>query len=188
MMRIIGGEFGGRSIQSISGPGYRPATGKVRQAVFSMLESRGVIWSETRVLDCFAGSGSLGLEALSRGGRQVWFIEKKKQAARSIELNCRRLKIHPDRFRVLARDVFSVLKQRNCPPFELAFVDPPYGREYALPALNRIGALLGPEAYVVSEVESTLDFQEALFQDLDLLLNRTYGQTRIGLWIANVRK
>ncbi len=188
MMRIIGGEFGGRRIQSISGPGYRPATGKVRQAVFSMLESRGVIWPDTRVIDCFAGSGSLGLEALSRGARQVWFVEKNRHAARSIEQNCRTLEIHPDRFRVLARDVFSVLKQKNGPLFALAFVDPPYGRAYALPALNRIGSLLDSGGYVVSEVESALDFQAALFQDLDLLLNRTYGQTRIGLWIANVRR
>lgn len=187
-MRIIGGEFGGQRIQSISGPGYRPATGKVRQAVFSMLESRGLIWPDTRVIDCFAGSGSLGLEALSRGARQVWFVEKNRQAARGIEQNCRTFKINRDRFRVLARDVFSVLKQRHGPPFALAFVDPPYGRAYALPALKQIGSLLDSGGYVVSEVESSLDFQEALFQDLDLVLNRTYGQTRIALWMVKVRR
>ncbi len=187
-MRIIGGEFGGRSIQSISGPGYRPATGKVRQAVFSMLESRGLIWSETRVIDCFAGSGSLGLESLSRGARQAWFVEKNKKAAHSIQQNCVTFKINPDRFRILIRDVFSVLKRPDWRPFQLAFVDPPYGKKYAFPALSRIGSLLDPGGYVVSEVESDLDFQEAMFQDLELLLNRTYGQTRIGLWMVRDRR
>ena len=66
-MRIIAGEYRGRHIRTGEGPGYRPATGKVRESLFSMLESQGVDWGGTRVADIFAGSGSLGMEALSRG-------------------------------------------------------------------------------------------------------------------------
>ncbi len=74
-MRIIAGRWGGRAIRSVSGPGYRPATGKVRGAVFSMLEARGLAWPGARVADLFAGSGSLGLEALSRGAAFALFVE-----------------------------------------------------------------------------------------------------------------
>ncbi|HBE93920.1 MAG TPA: 16S rRNA (guanine(966)-N(2))-methyltransferase RsmD, partial [Desulfovibrio sp.] len=62
-MRIIAGIFGGRTLKTGQGPGYRPATGKVRGAVFSMLEARGLDWPDLRVLDVFAGSGSLAIEA-----------------------------------------------------------------------------------------------------------------------------
>ena len=153
-----------------------------------MLESRGLIWSETRVLDCFAGSGSLGLEALSRGARTAWFVEKTRQASRNIHRNCLDLEIGPQRCRVLTRDAFQVLDKADLDLFDLAFVDPPYGKGYALPALRRIGRLMEPGGYVVSEVESDLDFQSAVLSDLHLELDRTYGQTRIGLWIASDRR
>ena len=65
-MRIIAGALGGRNLKTVEGPGYRPATAKVREAIFSMLSSRGVVWSGLRVLDLFAGSGSLSFDALSR--------------------------------------------------------------------------------------------------------------------------
>lgn len=65
-MRIIIGALGGRNLKMVEGPGYRPVTAKVREAIFSMLSLRGVVWSGLRVLDLFAGSGSLNFEALSR--------------------------------------------------------------------------------------------------------------------------
>lgn len=75
-MRIVGGQFKGRSIKTGEGPGYRPATMKVRESIFSMLQARGVVFASVRVIDMFAGSGSLGIECLSRGAEDVWFVEK----------------------------------------------------------------------------------------------------------------
>ena len=66
-MRIISGRLGGRRIKTVEGEGYRPAMGKTRESLFSMLTSRGVVWEGARVLDLFAGSGSLAFEAVSRG-------------------------------------------------------------------------------------------------------------------------
>ena len=80
-MRIIGGQYKGRSIKTCEGPGYRPATSKVRESIFSMLMARGVDFSEARVVDMFAGSGSLGIECLSRGAPEAWFIEKSNKAS-----------------------------------------------------------------------------------------------------------
>ena len=80
-MRIISGSCRGRVLQTVTGPGYRPAMGKVRESLFSMLEARGVVWGAVRFLDVFAGSGSLGFEALSRGAVFADFIEKDRKAA-----------------------------------------------------------------------------------------------------------
>ena len=74
-MRIIAGTLKGRRIRTTEGPGYRPATGRVRESVFSMLESLGVDWPACRAADIFAGSGALGIEALSRGAASVLFVE-----------------------------------------------------------------------------------------------------------------
>ncbi|MCF8039744.1 MAG: 16S rRNA (guanine(966)-N(2))-methyltransferase RsmD [Desulfohalobiaceae bacterium] len=187
-MRIISGAFRGRTIRSISGPGYRPATGKVRQALFSMLDSRGVPWTEFRILDLFAGSGSLGLEALSRGAREAWFVEKNKKAARVIGENNRELGVASDRYKVFSKDVLDFLRMGGQGTFDLAFVDPPYGKGLIAPVLHEIPPLLGPDGYVVAEVESGLDFGPEDFPGLDLLINRKYGQTRIGIWIAIDKK
>ena len=83
-MRIIAGALGGRNLKTVEGPGYRPATAKVREAIFSMLSSRGVVWSGLRVLDLFAGSGGIGIEALSRGAGFAVFVEQNPKAAEII--------------------------------------------------------------------------------------------------------
>ena len=86
-MRIIAGACRGRTLHTVTGPGYRPAMGRVRESLFSMLEARGVVWGAVRVLDVFAGSGSLGFEALSRGARFADFIEKDHRAAECLRKN-----------------------------------------------------------------------------------------------------
>lgn len=86
-MRIIAGMYKGRALKSTTGPGFRPAMGAVREALFSMLESRDIIWEETRILDLFAGSGSLGFEALSRGAAHVCFVDAAAYAAKVITSN-----------------------------------------------------------------------------------------------------
>ena len=107
-MRIIAGKYKGRKIKTCFGPGYRPATGRVRESLFSMLEARGMFWPEAAVLDVFAGSGSLGLESLSRGARKVVFWEKNARAANSIRANLRLFDIPETRAKVLCTDVFKI--------------------------------------------------------------------------------
>ncbi|MEW5773115.1 MAG: 16S rRNA (guanine(966)-N(2))-methyltransferase RsmD [Thermodesulfobacteriota bacterium] len=184
-MRIISGRYGGRAIRSVSGPGYRPATGKVRGAVFSMLEARGLAWPGARVADLFAGSGSLGLEALSRGAAFALFVESSRAAAAAISATLADFGVGRAAAEVRAADVFKVLKNRPARPFSAVFVDPPYGKGFLPPALEQIMAngWLAPEGLLLAEVEAGLDLDPAgTHPGLEPATDRLYGQTRIILW------
>ncbi len=184
-MRVISGEFGGRALKTTAGPGYRPATDRVREALFSMLETRGVIWETSRVLDVFAGSGSLGIEALSRGADLVWFLEKNRKACRVIADNLNVFKVDKKRYSIQARDVFVFLKSSPREAFDVAFVDPPYGKDMLAPILELLlnRAWLAPSGFLAAEVEAGLKFDPEDFDDVSLLVDRTYGQTRMCVWM-----
>lgn len=184
-MRVIAGEFGGREIRTAEGPGYRPATAKVRQAVFSMLEARGLAYDGLRVLDLFAGSGSLGIEALSRGAARVWFVEQDRRAAALINANLLAFGASEARFRVLTADVPAVLRRRPEAPFGLVCIDPPYGRDLLSPTLEAVldKEWAAPGGFVLAEIEARAAFDPKAFAtELALATDRTYGQTRIILW------
>ena len=125
-MRIIAGKYKGRILKTGFGPGYRPATGKVRESLFSMLESLGLAWRETNVLDVFAGSGSLGFEALSRGCVRVVFVEKSASACRVLRENICRLGVR-GKCSINQKDALAFLAAPGSVPFGLVFADPPYG-------------------------------------------------------------
>jgi 16S rRNA (guanine966-N2)-methyltransferase len=185
-VRVIAGEYRGRRIRTTEGPGYRPATGKVRESLFSMLESLGVEWGATRVADIFAGSGSLGIEALSRGGLHAVFVEKAPQAAALIRSNLETLGASRERFCVVKADALRWLAG-DCGPFELVFIDPPYGKDLLPPALglllDRGGLAQG--GIVCVEVEAGLALDNPPHRDLVLLRDKLYGQTRICIWRRN---
>lgn len=184
-MRIIAGEYKGRVLKTTSAPGYRPATSRVRQALFSMLEARGVYWPECRILDLFAGSGSLAFEALSRGAEEAWFVEMNKTAAKLINENAQKIGIPSNRYRVMAEDLFKVISRRPAEPFDVIFIDPPYGKNFLTPALKAVlrNGWLAEGGIISAEVESKLALPpEAEHDELELIANKAYGQTRILLW------
>lgn len=188
-MRIISGTLGGRTIRSVEGPGYRPATGKVRGAIFSMLQARGIAWDGLNVLDLFAGSGSLAIEALSRGAAYAAFVEKNKKAAACISGNLKDLDLGRARARVYATDLFKLLKQSPGREYGLVFIDPPYGKGLLAPALELAldKGWVADDAFVLAEVEAGLDIQpQAVHADLELLADKLYGQTRILIWTRTV--
>lgn len=184
-MRIIAGMYRGRSLKTTTGPGFRPAMGKVREALFSMLEARGVDWPGTRALDLFAGSGSLGFEALSRGAEKVCFVESAPYAVKVIEANADMLRVESARISVTREDTLKMLGRPAGPPFQVVFIDPPYqldalGKTLSLLLKNR---WVKPGAIINAEVEARLPFQsEAAHPELDLLAERAYGQTRVVIW------
>ncbi|WP_432736801.1 16S rRNA (guanine(966)-N(2))-methyltransferase RsmD [Maridesulfovibrio sp. FT414] len=184
-MRLISGKYGGRVIKTASGPGYRPATSKVRQAIFSMLESRGVEWEGLRVADMFAGSGSLAIESLSRGAAFALFVEKNGRAASLISDNLRDLGASSREYRVLKTDLFNVLSKAPDKPYDLIFIDPPYGYDLLPKALDAAleKGWLSENGFVLAEVEDKVEPPRSEQVDrLELLVNKLYGQTRILLW------
>lgn len=183
-MRIIGGRLGGRRIKVVESMGLRPATGRVREALFSMLEARGLSFPEARVLDLFAGSGGVGIEALSRGAGFAVFVERAPAVVGVLRENLAALGLGPDSARVVAGDVAKVLPRLAGQSFDLVAIDPPYGQGLAAPTLERLVALelLAPDGMVVAEMEAALDLSARVPDALACLANRTYGQTRIIVW------
>jgi 16S rRNA (guanine966-N2)-methyltransferase len=122
-VRVIAGELGGRRLKSHERPGLRPTTDRVRESVFSMLGSR-FEFGERNVLDLFAGTGALGIEAISRGAAHCTFIEADRRTALLIEENLRDLGIS-DRGTVTVRDALKFVAETT-KRFDLVLADPPY--------------------------------------------------------------
>ena len=183
-MRIIAGALGGRIFKTVEGPGYRPATAKVRGAIFSILASRGIIWDGLRVLDLFAGSGSLSFEALSRGAQEACLVEREPKVVNCLNDSIESLGIL-DSCRVAEMDVAKFTRGRCYNPYHIIFIDPPYGENRLIPTLKAVmrGGWLAEDGYILAEVEDRLKFDaEKAHPDLTLATDRNYGQTRIILW------
>lgn len=121
-MRIIAGTWRGRPIAAPPGQATRPTADRVRETLFSMLASRLGSFEELRVADLFAGSGALGLEALSRGAASVTFVENDPRSTAVLRANVEKLGAR-DRVRILAGSALSLPPSE---PFDLVFADPPY--------------------------------------------------------------
>lgn len=185
-LRILGGELKGRKVRTVEGPGYRPATAKVREAIFNMLAARGVVFDGLRLADVFAGSGSLGIEALSRGAEHCVFVEQDKRAASAVKAALKELGLAPVRGRVIEKDALAVVrKPPNFGPVGLVFVDPPYGKDLVAPVLRGLmkNGWLADGAMILAELEVREPLPEGPeFESLEQEVNRTYGQTRIVAW------
>ena len=133
-MRIIAGEWRGRRLVVPDGVATRPTGDRVRETLFSMLTSRLGSFEELRVADLYAGSGALGLEALSRGAAFACFVEQDPRAIAAIRANVEALGA-VERSRVLARSAQSLPPEQ---PFDLVFADPPYAPGSGSAALRHI--------------------------------------------------
>jgi len=183
-MQIISGKYKRRQIKTIEGPGYRPAMAKVKESLFSLLFSRGIDWENTSVLDLFAGSGSLGFEALSRGAKSVLFVEKDKRASICLQKNVESLGVQGESS-IITDDVLKYVAKFPRQTFSLVFIDPPYAENFLARTLGHLlrKNWLEPGAFVIAEVEKHLKIDTASYPELDLELDRKYGQTRIIVWI-----
>lgn len=180
-MRIVSGAFRGKAIKAPPGEATRPTSDRARQAVFNILEhapwAKGL--RETRVIDMFAGSGALGLEALSRGAAFCLFVETDEAARGAIRENVEAMGLFGCT-RVHRRDAtdLGVRPGGDGPAFDLAFLDPPYGKGLGEAALLRLaeGGWLAPRALVVFERGA----DEAAFSvaGYEVLDERKYGAAR----------
>ena len=187
-MRIIAGAYKGRNLKTTTGPGLRPAMGKVREALFSMLEARGVRWPEARVLDLFAGGGSLGFEALSRGAAHVTFVESAPYAAKVIEKNAELLGVEVERCVLRQEEAGKTLARRPALPFSVVFIDPPYEMNVLGHTIHQLlkNRWVAPSGIINAEVEARRPFAaEDAHPGLTLIGDHAYGQTRVILWTVN---
>jgi 16S rRNA (guanine966-N2)-methyltransferase len=168
-VRIIGGRFKGRALEGPTGPGIRPTSDRLRESVFNILDhTLAVDFPETRVIDLFAGTGALGLEALSRGAGQAMFVDDGADARALLRANVQALGV-AGLCRIFRRDA-TRLGEAPGAPFTLAFLDPPYGRDLAGPALLSLtaGGWLAPGALCMVEEAARASFvPPAEFETLD---------------------
>ena len=176
MTRIIAGSARGHTLK-VPVRGTRPTSDRVREAIFSRLTHLDAL-IDARVLDLYAGSGALGLEALSRGAASAVFVEAHAPAARVCAENIAALKVG-GRATVIQAKVRTFLAE-NTPdlPFHTVLIDPPYGLEETAEVLAELGRWLSPEAVIMWEqsIRATPVTWPAPFIDLG---SKTYGQTRV---------
>ncbi|HXD67073.1 MAG TPA: 16S rRNA (guanine(966)-N(2))-methyltransferase RsmD [Solirubrobacteraceae bacterium] len=176
-MRVIAGTHGGRELLAPKGRATRPTSDRVREALFSVL---GDI-RELRVLDLFAGSGALGIEALSRGAVEATLVDSAGPAVTAIRRNLEALRLDAEVVRQPA-DRFLQAASRDARQYDLVFLDPPYrhastlGRELT----SALTPILAPDARVVAES----DRRSPLGLELSLLDERRYGDTLIQIYAS----
>jgi 16S rRNA (guanine966-N2)-methyltransferase len=174
-VRVVAGRLGGRRLVAPAGRATRPTSDRVREAVFSML---GPLHGE-RVLDLFAGSGALAIEALSRGAGEATFVDAAEPAIRALRANLETLELGGEVHRRDARGFLRDARERGR-QYDLVFLDPPYREAGALAdALpDLLGPVLAPGARVVGES----DRRAALALTLPLARERLYGDTLIRIY------
>ena len=185
MTRIIGGSAGGRRLKTPPGEGTRPTSDRVREALFSALESQLGTLSGHSVLDLYAGSGAVALEALSRGAASATAVESDRRVARLIAANASDLGLA---LKVIARPVERVAAESCASAFDVVFADPPY--PLAEPELAETLAALDSHGWVRSGSivvieRSARSPQPTYPTGWETLRERRYGETV--LWYVRLR-
>ncbi|TPP10063.1 16S rRNA (guanine(966)-N(2))-methyltransferase RsmD [Rhizobium glycinendophyticum] len=178
-MRIVGGEFRGRTLATPKSNDIRPTVDRTRESLFNILSHAhpGVL-DRTRILDLFAGTGAVGIEALSRGCKSALFVENSVEGRGLLWENIEALGLH-GRARILRRDATDLGPSSNIEPFDIVFADPPYGKglgEKALLAAHQ-GGWLAPGALAILEERG--DVQVSVDPVFGFIEQRTFGDTKM---------
>ena len=184
-MRVISGNLKGRRLSSLKGQKLRPTSDRVKEAIFDILQDqiRG-----QKVLDLFAGTGALGIEALSRGAKWAVFVEESTRSLSALRRNLEECRLE-DRAEVLGREARAAIKilEARGDSFELIFLDPPYGKGLARRALETLSrsSIVTPHTLVVAEhsLSEKLDFIPS-WQRVD---ERRYGSTQVSFFMKASR-
>jgi 16S rRNA (guanine966-N2)-methyltransferase len=178
-MRVCGGVHGGRVLKGPASSKIRPTSDKLRQAIFNILaHGYGDPVADARVLDLFAGTGALGIEAISRGAAFALFIEESAEARALIRANVEML-VLTGTTKIFRRDATKLGLRGAFEPFSLVFCDPPYGKGLAEKALASAhhGGWLAQDALIV--VEEAVEAKFAAPEGFEVLERREYDDTEI---------
>lgn len=176
MMRVITGSARGRRLETLPGEDVtRPTTESVKEALFSMIQFE---IEDKKVLDLFAGSGQLGIEALSRGARHCTFVENNRQAIKLVESNAKHCKLENSADFILSDAKSFLLRKNN---FDIAFLDPPYENGIIEECFPLLIANMSNDGIIVCETSRGEAMPEKLlgwFADR----SRNYGKTKLTLY------
>jgi 16S rRNA (guanine966-N2)-methyltransferase len=178
IMRIISGAAKGRRLLSPEGMDTRPTLDRIKESIFNIIQNR---IADSIVLDVFAGTGSLGLEAVSRGAKECYLIDKGQTTFKYLKQNVENFNF-TDRCKCFNMDSYSALKDfcgKNV-SFDLIFIDPPYLKDMIPPAIDIItkGKLLKKDGLIVCKI----DTQEVIYEgnlEIKLTDHRKYGNTTV---------
>ena len=174
-MRVIAGTAKGKPLASVSGDSTRPITDRVKEALFNILAGEA---EDAFVLDLFGGTGGVGIEALSRGAREVWFVDREWKAVQTIKANLQTTGFLAQA-KVFRQDAFKFLRQMaGKAAFDIIYVAPPQYQGLWADALAAIDELdvLGPDGLVIAQIHPK-EFSELPLKRLRLEDKRKYGST-----------
>jgi len=180
-MRVIAGAYRGRILRSVEGAEVRPTSDRLRETLFNILAPR---MQDSRFLDLCAGSGAMGIEALSRGASEVVFIEASRRACMVIEANLRMLSLD-DGVRLICRDASAALTQleETSAQFDIVFFDPPYASGLYDDVLNKLAAstVLLPGSIVIVEHRAK-DRLVPAYSNLELYRQVKQGESALSFY------
>jgi 16S rRNA (guanine(966)-N(2))-methyltransferase RsmD len=181
-MRVIAGASRGRRLALFEGHDVRPTPDRVREALFSILQSKLGSFSNLIVLDLFAGSGALAIEALSRGATSACLVDKAPASGKIIRENLDRCQLS-DKAKVIIGNALQTLPQLSSGSFDLIFLDPPYGLGLAEQALARIDSLglLNEDGIICVETGTKESLPKSIGQ-LQRMDQRRYGSIMINFY------
>jgi len=174
-MRVISGTAKGRKLKSVPGEGTRPVTDRVKESLFDIL---GADVRGARVLDLFAGTGGVGIEALSRGAAEAVFVEQGRAALETIRANLAVTRL-ADRAHVVRADVLAFLSGAPDAPFDYIYIAPPQYKglwAQTLRALDAKPGWLSDDSQVIVQIHPR-EFEELMLEQLALVDERKYGST-----------
>jgi 16S rRNA (guanine966-N2)-methyltransferase len=182
-INIIGGEWRSRQISFYEIPGLRPTPSRVRETLFNWLQ---MDIPGSRCLDLYAGSGALGFEAASRGAKAVVQVEQDGTACRALHENA--LKLNADQIKIVQSDVFRFLGANNAEPFDIVFLDPPFGKNMTVQTCQWLEdkGWLSQHAKIYVEAESGNKSLEGLPGNWQILKSKTAGEVSYHLLSRHV--
>lgn len=178
-MRVVAGKYGGRPLKTLEGKTTRPTTDKVKGAIFNMI---GPYFDGGQVLDLYAGSGSLAIEAISRGMASAILVEKDRRAQAIINQNLKMTR-EEERFELLKMEANQSL-ERITGHFDLVLLDPPYAKEQIVTDIEKMAEreLLSNDVLIVCETDKSVDLPEEI-AGLGIWKQKIYGISKVTVYV-----
>lgn len=178
-MRVVSGQFGGRPLKTLEGKTTRPTSDKVRGAIFNMI---GPYFDGGRVLDLYAGSGGLSIEAVSRGMTDAVLVERDRRAQQVIAKNIKMTKVE-DQFHLMKMEAERAIPQLTG-HFDLVLLDPPYAKEKIVETISELEGhrLLSEDVMIVCETDKAVELPEEV-SNFGIWKQKTYGISKVTVYV-----